>query len=381
MTRHPDSQRRSLSWISKYLLFDGWFWGAVLGTSMILLNWTSACSEEPYPQGSHGEHALKRYEFLQIRMGIPINITLYAPSELIANQASQAAYRRFREIDRIMSDYDPDSELMQLCSSAKPGTSYPVSPDLFEVIQAAQTLSVKTDGAFDVTVGPVVKLWRIARRRKQLPDPERLKKALESVGYQNIQLDASSRSLSFNREQMRIDLGAIAKGFAADEAINVLKKHGINSALVDAGGDLVASAPPPGKEHWSIEMEQLQPINKVEGPVPVVKLANNAVATSGDLYQYIEVEGKRYSHIVDPRTGLGLTRSSSVTVIAPTGMQADSLASAISVMGPKRGLKFVEEMKGVEFRMATIDGKQKKSVAESKGFSKHLVTVPRILDK
>ena len=265
---------------------------------------------------------------------------------------------------------------MQICSSAKPDTSYPVSPDLLEVIQAAQTLSFKTDGAFDVTVGPLVKLWRIARRRKQLPDPERLKKALESVGYQNIQLDASSKSLSFKREQMRIDLGAIAKGFAADEAINVLKKHGINSALVDAGGDLVASTPPPGKEHWSIEMEQLQPINKVDGPVPVLKLANNAVATSGDLYQFIEVEGKRYSHIVDPRTGLGLTRPSSVTVIAPTGMQADSLASAISVMGPKRGLKFVEEMEGVEFRMATIDSEQRKNVSESKRFSEHMLLAP-----
>ena len=102
MTRHPDSQRRSLNWISKYLLFDGWFWGAVVGTSMFLFNWTPVCSEEAYPQGSCGEYALKRYEFLQIRMGIPVNITLYAPSELIANQASQAAYRRFREIDRIM---------------------------------------------------------------------------------------------------------------------------------------------------------------------------------------------------------------------------------------------------------------------------------------
>lgn len=334
-----------------------WVWLVVWGTSMFLLTRTPVI----------GAEQLKRYEFLQIRMGIPVNITLYAASEPIANQASKAAYDQFRKVDRIMSDYDPDSELMQLCSTTAVGEPAKVSPELFEVLTAAQLLAQETDGAFDVTVGPVVRLWRIARRRQKLPDPERLAAAMNSVGYQNLVLNRETLSATFKRKLMRLDLGAIAKGFAADQALNVLKDHGVSRVLIDAGGDIVAGDPPPQRDFWRIEVEKLQ--SEGENTTPVIHLSNAAIATSGDAYQFLEIDGKRFSHIVNPKTGLGLEQSSTVTVIAPTGMQADSLASAVSVLGPKRGLELINTAKDAELLMLVLNTNGEIDSTQSDGFA------------
>lgn len=301
-----------------------------------------------------GDEKLQRFEFLQIRMGVPVKIVLYAGSESIANQASAAAYRRIREIDRIMSDYDPDSELMKLCQDAVPGEQVSVSDELFKVLLAAQHLSCETDGAFDVTVGPLVKLWRIARRRRELPATDRLDVARNLVGYKAVKLHPTARTVELQKPGMQLDLGAIAKGYAADVAVQAMADLGVKSVLVDAGGDIVVGDPPPERSHWIVTVEKLahrhqsEPTNEKPGPAPRVRLKNQAIATSGDVYQYLEIDGVRYSHIVNPKTGLGITRSSTVTVIAPTGMQADSLASAVSVLGGPDGRKFVDSLKAVE---------------------------------
>ncbi|MDB4733659.1 FAD:protein FMN transferase [Planctomicrobium sp.] len=349
MTNTLQVRKLSLSWV----------WWVVWGTSLFLLTRTPVI----------GAEKLKRYEFLQIRMGIPVNITLYAPSEAIANQASKAAYDQFRKIDSIMSDYDPDSELMQLCKNAAVAQPVGVSPELFEVLTEAQKLSQQTDGAFDVTVGPVVKLWRIARRREELPDPQRLAKAMESVGYQNIELKKENRSVILKKANMQIDLGAIAKGYAADQALKAMKAHGISKVLIDAGGDIVAGDSPPGREFWMIEIEKLQ--SESDAETPIVHLNNAAIATSGDAYQFLEIDGARYSHIVNPLTGKGLTTTSTVTVIAPTGMAADRLASAVSVLGAQKGLELIQRNNKTELFMFTLDAEGEISATVSDGFSKY----------
>ncbi len=348
----------------------GWVvWGTSLFLTVFLTMRTPAL----------GSEELNRYEFLQIRMGIPVNITLYAPTQVIANQASKAAYDRFRAIDRIMSDYDPDSELMRLCKNAKIGEQNRVSPELFEVLNAAHALSIKTDGAFDVTVGPVVKLWRIARRRKQLPDADRLKAALDRVGYKSIQLNECKQGVALLNEKMQIDLGAIAKGYAADEARLAMKKLGVTHVLIDAGGDIVAGDSPPNRGYWRIEVEKLRHNKNESAPTPIVKLKNAAIATSGDAYQYLEINGTRYSHIVDPQSGLGLTTPSTVTIIAPTGIQADSLASAVSVLGPEKGLKLIKSHANIEVFVVT--SKETGGVSESStdGFRDLMINVDAIL--
>ncbi len=311
------------------LLFGVWLSGVWLVAS-------SCCATEPVSEHSQ-ESRLERFEFLQIRMAVPVRMTVYARDEPSANQAAQAAYARIRQIDRLLSHYDPDSELSQLGRNYVPGTPVRVSNELFTVLSAAAGVSAKSGGAFDVTVGPLMDLWRKSRRSKHLPAARELNAARRLVGYQNVRLDRPSRSVSFAKNGMRLDLGGIAKGYAADEALRVLNEHGIERALIDAGGDIVAGGPPPGTDGWRIG---IAPLGAPDGEAErFLSLHNAAVATSGDASQYVEIDGVRYSHILDPRTGLGLTTRSSVTVVARDGITADSWASAVSILGPERGLK------------------------------------------
>ena len=302
-----------------------------------------------------GERGSDRFEFTRVEMAVPVRIVLYAPERVAATNAAEAVFSRIRQLNGILSDYDPQSELRRLCSAAPPpvrpnghpsewaGKAVPVSEDLWRVLCQAQELSERSGGAFDVTVGPVVRLWRRARRRHELPSPERLQAARKLVDYRLIRLDPQQRTVELLKPGMRLDLGGIAKGYAVDEALAVLRQRGISRALVDAGGDIALGDPPPGKTGWRIGVARLE----ADGPPSrVVLLSRVAIATSGDTWQYVEIDGRRYSHIVDPRTGVGLTDHSSVTVVAPKAIVADSLASAVSVLGPKQGLKLIEETPG-----------------------------------
>ena len=310
---------------------------------------------------------LERFEYLQIRMAIPVRITLYGPDESTANQAVARAYARFKELDRLLSNYDPDSELSRLCMHSGPGRPTPVSDELFAVLKHAERVSRATDGAFDVTVGPLTALWRRARRRKELPTEALRKAALAQVGWEQVKLDPKHRTVELKLEEMQLDLGGIAKGFAADEARRILAEQGLTRVLIDAGGDVVAGDPPPGADHWRIG---IAPLDSARGtPERFLKLQNASVATSGDAVQHVEINGVRYSHIVDPRTGLGLTTPSSVTVVAPTGIQADSLASALSVLGPERGIEFLEQIDECECLIVTRDSHGQVRTLESSGMA------------
>jgi FAD:protein FMN transferase len=295
-------------------------------------------------------------------MGTRVKIVFYAANEETAKIASKAAFARIAELDGIMSDYRPTSELMQLCAKAG-GEPVRVSEDLFTVLEKSVAVSRNSDGAFDITVGPVVRLWRIARRTQQLPDKESLARALALVGYQNIKLDAKNRTVQLLKPGMQLDLGGIAKGFAADCALAVLKKHGIDRALVAAGGDIAVGAPPPDAEGWKIG---IQPVEGGE-PRRYLMLKDAAVSTSGDFEQYVFIDGKRYSHIVDPRTGLGLVGRMSVTVVARHGLTSDPTTKTVCVLGPERGLKLIDEQEGVAAMMVRQTDKGEE-VIESKRF-------------
>jgi thiamine biosynthesis lipoprotein len=289
---------------------------------------------------------LKRYEFSEPHMGTRFGIVVYAKDEAAAKKGAKEAYARAAELNRIMSDYDSTSELMRLCAKAG-GEPVKVSGDLFAVLARADKVSRESDGAFDVTVGPVVRLWRVARRTAKLPDAERLKKARALVGYKNVVLDEKERTVKLLKKGMLLDLGGIAKGYAGDEMLRVLAKHGLTRALVACGGDVVLGDPPPGKDGWRVAIAAVD--EKKEGP-RYLTLANAAVSTSGDAEQYVEISGKRYSHIVDPRTGIGLVGRMSATVVAPDGLTSDSLTKVVAVLGPKKGFTVIEKYKGVSGR-------------------------------
>ncbi len=286
---------------------------------------------------------LQRFESVQPQMGVPFKILLYAPDESTANQAFEAAFSHIKALNQILSDYDPDSELSRLSQSSPAEQGVPVSPDLWTVLARSQQLAVQTDGAFDMTVGPFVRLWRRAKREKQLPTPARVAEARASVGYQAVRLDEARHTARLLKPHMKLDLGGIAMGYAVDETVRLLRARGLTRVLVDASGDIAVGDPPPGKAGWSIGVI---PLAADGTPSKWITLANAAVTTSGDAFQYVTIDGKRYSHIVDPRTGLGMTDRTSVGVIAPDCFTADGLDTAVCVLGPTAGLKLVEETPG-----------------------------------
>lgn len=289
---------------------------------------------------------LQRHEFTRIQMGVPIQISVYAASEEAANTAIRAAYDRIKALNDILSDYDPDSELSQLCKNSGPGRPVAASRELRFVLERSLELSADSDGAFDVTIGPIVRLWRKARRTRQLPAAAELEAALGKVDHRSIRVDSRAKTVELLKPGMQLDLGGIAKGYAADEALKALESHGVSRALVAAAGDIVAGDPPPGETGWRVGIGDLK--DPESPPTSFVRLARRAVSTSGDAFQFVEIDGRRYSHLVDPKTGLGLTRRSSVTVLAADGITADSLASALCILGPEKGLELARRKKGLE---------------------------------
>jgi thiamine biosynthesis lipoprotein len=304
--------------------------------------------------------ALIRYSFEEPHMGTRFQIILYAPDETAARRAQKAAFDRVATLDGIMSDYRSTSELMQLCQKAG-GEPVRVSDELLFVLAEAQKMSRLSDGAFDVTVGPVVRLWRKARRTQQMPPPDELARARALVGYEKVRLDENNHTVQLLKPGMQLDLGGIAKGYAADEALAVLNKHGITRALVAAGGDIAVSGPPPGTDGWTVGIAPLE--DPTKKPSRFLILKNQAVSTSGDAEHYVEIDGKRYSHIVDPRTGIGLIGRQSVTVVARRGIESDSLTKVVSALGPERGVAIIDNMEGVATFVVRLTDKGKETIA------------------
>lgn len=255
-----------------------------------------------------------------MHMGVAVRLTLFSSDRASAERAATAAFSRFAELDDMMSDYQWDSELNRLCRQAGQGP-VEVSPEMYKVLSSSVDLSVLSNGAFDVTAAPVVKLWRTARTTSTLPTLDSLSTALDLVDFRRVRVIPETSSVALAPDTT-LDLGGIAKGFACDEALSRLIAGGVTSAMVEAGGDVVVSHPPPDEEGWSI---------KVSGQDEPLILAHAAVSTSSDEEQFVEIDGVRYSHIVDPRTGMGLDQKGSVTMIGDKGCWTDPLATAEAV--------------------------------------------------
>lgn len=303
----------------------------------------SAYYPAPVHASQDADPPLSRFTFTEPHMGTRVKIIVYAGDETAARAAAKSAFQRIAELDGIMSDYRSTSELMRLCQKAG-GEPVRVSDDLFRVLERSQEVAKLSDGAFDVTVGPVVRLWRQSRRTHQLPDPKELAQARDLVGFKHVRLDAKNRTVQLLKPGMRLDLGGIGKGYAADAALATLKEHGIAQALVAAGSDIAVSGSPPGTNGWTIGIAPL--LDPDAKPKRYLILHDAAVSTSGDAEQFLEINGKRYSHIVDPRTGIGLVGQMSVTVVAPKGIIADPLTKVVSVLGLERGLAIIDATEG-----------------------------------
>lgn len=278
------------------------------------------------------------YEYRRLLMGVQVRVRLYAPDEETAEKAALAVFKRVNELEDIASDWRLTSELTRLCAKAGTGP-VKVSDDLFLLLQKSYEVADATDGAFDPTVGPLVRLWREARKEGRPPNPGRLAAARRLVGYRMLKLDAPNRTVELQKPGMLLDLGGIAKGYAGDAAIKALRENGVTRALFEAGGEIVLADAPPGKDGWNIQI-----IGTRSSPKPTyVTLRNCAVSTSGDTEQYVILDGQRYSHVVDPRTGMALTNRILTTVIAPEGILTDILSTAAGVLGPQESEKLAKK--------------------------------------
>lgn len=304
-----------------------------------------------------------RHEFQEPHLGTSVRIVVHAESATEARRAARRAFDRIEAIEQALSDYRPRSEASLLVRTH--GTPVPVSEDLFRALSDGLEVARRSGGAFDPTIGPLVQLWRRAKRQRELPRPRRIETARAAVGYEHVRLDPARRTVELARPGMRLDFGGIGKGFAAEAAVEVLIESGHPSCLVDAGGDIAVGARPPGEPGWSIAL----PILGRDGhAIPGdgvdairLRLEHAAVATSGDAFQYLELDGVRYSHVLDPKSGLGIPAPTpdsirSVTVIAPRGSIADALASTLSALPTEAGLALVESWDGCAARIVEVNG-------------------------
>ena len=265
-------------------------------------------------------------------MGTQFTLTLYAPDQLIAQRANAAVNARMDSLNQTMSDYMDGSEINRLSETSGQDRWVRVSPDLFNVLQKALTIAQLSNGRFDPTIGPLSLLWRRAVRRGEFPTAKQRRQARRAVGYRFMHLDSTTHSVKLVRSGMRLDVGGIGQGFAIDEAAAVLRRLGLRSFLLDLGGDVLA-----GKGSWSVALDST-----------TILLSNAAITTSGDTYRHLDYRGRRYSHIMNPRSGLGLRHFVQATVLAPTGWQADALTKVVSVAGLRRSRRLLRRFPGTE---------------------------------
>lgn len=281
---------------------------------------------------------LYRYTFQEPHMGTYVKIIMYADNRQKAIATADAAYDTIRSLNQVLSDYLADSEVAVI-NNAPADSSLEISEEMYLALVKSQGLSESTNGAFDITVGPVVKLWRKARKENKLPDELALQAALNTVGYKKVKL--VDTTLVKEKAHMQLDFGGIGKGMALAAAMKVINNAGIHRVLIDAGGDVLAGDAPPDTDGWEVVVGLFEQETKYQQKISA---KNIAIASSGDFYQFLEIDDQRYSHIVDPATGLGVTRQKRSTVIGPDAATADALASAFCIMPIKEVKALLDKM-------------------------------------
>lgn len=256
-------------------------------------------------------------------MGTHLRIALYAPDEVTAKRAAESVFDRVRYVEERISSWDPESELSRLLA-AKHRDPVKVSPDLWWALRMGYVASHNSGGAYDITAGPLIRLWRRARADGRLPTDEERELALRRVGFERITLYEDTKEVLIE-PGTEIDFGSLGKGHAIGALWLTLHEFGVRSYLVDFGGDIAVGEPPPGQPGWRIAVPGLNAPVTVHGA---------SICTSGHTAQHVEIDGRRYSHILDARDGRALTNGLQVTVISAGGTRADALATILSILGP-----------------------------------------------
>jgi len=289
----------------------------------------------------------------RILMDTQVTVTVISPSRDSAEKAIDAAFSEIEKIEALTNFYAAGSEISLINKNAGVSATK-VSPEILELIGKALSISEKTDGAFDATIGAVKKLYDF--HKKILPEESILRKKLALVNYRDVIIDRSGSTIFLKKQGMFIDAGGIAKGYAADKAVNTLKKQGIISGLVAIAGDIKAFGKKPDGKPWQIGIRNPRAEKQQDDIVATLPLSDMAISTSGDYERFFLVGGVRYHHLLDPKTGSPAERCRSVTVVAPEGAFADSFATAVFVLGPEKGVKVLEAA-GLDGLIVDSEGK------------------------
>ena len=309
---------------------------------------------------------LKRFQFSEPKMGSPFNIIFYHTDSAEAVLIAKQCFSIVDSLNNIFSDYSSESEVGKL--DLQPNqTDIKVSDELLSMIIRSKAAWERSGKTFDITLGALTNLWRKAKKENRFPTATEIKTAKDQTGFKNLVINERSKTILFKKPGIRLDFGGIVPGYAAQRVIDHLKTKNINKALADASGDIVMGDAPPEKEGWVIGINL--PENENEIWDKKLELKNFAVSTSGDVYRYIVHNGVRYSHIIDPGTGYGVTSQRNVTVITKYGADADWLATACSILPIKKALALAKK-EHAAILIATLKG-EKLVTYKSKSFDKY----------
>lgn len=311
---------------------------------LLLLTSTAAFTQQTYKKATQ-------------LMGCDFEITIVATDSTIANKHIATGISEMRRIEKLISSWDKNSQTSKINRNAglKP---VKVDDELFDLIERSIALSNLTDGAFDISYASMDKIWRFDGSMKEMPTAESIQNSVKKVGYKNIVLNKTNRTVFLKKEGMRIGFGAIGKGYAADKAKELLESNGVNSGIINASGDMTTWGKQPNGKEWQVAITNPMNKNKVFALLPI---KNGAVVTSGNYEKYVEFNGKKYTHIIDPRTGYPSSGIISVTVFAPKAELADALATSVFVMGIEAGLDRINQLPNIECIIIDAEGKITKS--------------------
>ncbi|MEY8849086.1 FAD:protein FMN transferase [Psychroserpens sp. XS_ASV72] len=277
-------------------------------------------------------------------MGSRFEITVIAKDSIEANNYIDLAIEEISRIEKLISSWDPNSQTSEINSNAgiKP---IKVDKELFDLISRAIKISELTDGAFDISYASMDRIWKFDGSMTEMPSEDEIKASVEKVGYNNITLDPENSTVFLKHEGMKIGFGAIGKGYAADRAKTLLVSKGVKSGIINASGDMTTWGRQTNGEEWKVAITN--PLNKNKA-FALLPITNGAVVTSGNYEKYVNFNGTRYTHIIDPRTGYPATGIISVTVFAPKAELADALSTSVFVMGKEVGLNRIEQLPNIE---------------------------------
>ncbi|MGM0432385.1 MAG: FAD:protein FMN transferase [Spirochaetota bacterium] len=309
-----------------------------------LIIFFSSCSS-PSQSGSKEAPPAEPESQSQLMLGTSCRITLY---DGITQSAFDKAFAAIATVEEHMSVNIPESEVSQINTKAGTGQAHSVSQQTFEVVQEALHIAALSDGAFDPTIGPLVSLWGIGSDDPKIPTEQQIAETLPLIDYQQVEIQESQTSISLPRSQMKLDLGGIAKGYAADEVRTKLAEEGVTSALINLGGNVLTMGTKPDGSLWKIGIQD--PASERGDHVIILELEDMSVVTSGPYERYFTgPDGKRYHHILDPEDGYPVRRDiTSATIVTASSFLADALSTAIYVMGMESGARLVETLEGVE---------------------------------